>query len=119
MRFLSAFLLSGLLGLAYGIYQIKYDTRDLDTRVAELRRAIQEERDSVAVLRAEWSHLNRPERVERLARKHLGLEPLKSQQIVSSEQLVSLRRLAPDGEAAKPLGKDDAPAARRPVSLVR
>lgn len=118
MRFLSAFLISGLLGLTYGIYQIKYDTRDQDIRVAELRRTIQEERDSVAILRAEWSHLNRPERVERLARKHLGLEPLKSQQIMSSEQLASIRRLSPEGEAAKPLGKDDAPVARRPVSLV-
>ncbi|MEC9367221.1 MAG: cell division protein FtsL [Pseudomonadota bacterium] len=118
MRFLSAFLISGLLGLAYGIYQIKYDTRDLDGQVAELRRAIQQERDSVAILRAEWSHLNRPERVERLARKHLGLEPLKSQQIVSMEQLASLRRNTPAGAAAKPLGKDDAPVARRPASLV-
>jgi hypothetical protein len=37
----------------------------------------------VAVLRAEWSMLNRPERIERLAKKYLNLAPATPQQLLT------------------------------------
>ncbi len=87
MRVLIGLLLAGLVGLALLIYEVKYETGVLDARAAELNKAIQEERDAIAVLRAEWSLLNRPERVERLARKYLGLEPLQAQRLVTLDGL--------------------------------
>jgi hypothetical protein len=50
-----------------------------------LRKKIETERDAVAVLRAEWSLLNRPERIERLAKKHLKLNGARPQQLVTVE----------------------------------
>jgi hypothetical protein len=66
---------------------MKYETRGLEARADELRSAIQNERDAIAVLRAEWSLLNRPERLERIARKFLKLEPLPAQQMITMEEL--------------------------------
>jgi cell division protein FtsL len=83
LRFVNICLVLGLVALAYGIYQVKYETRALDTEIASLNKQIDEERDAIAVLRAEWSLLNRPERIERLAKKYLNLAPARPLQLVT------------------------------------
>jgi cell division protein FtsL len=73
LRFVNICLVLGLVALAYVIYEVKYQARALDEEIAGLSKDIETERDGVAVLRAEWSLLNRPERIERLAQKYLNL----------------------------------------------
>ncbi|RME97786.1 MAG: hypothetical protein D6773_15310 [Alphaproteobacteria bacterium] len=115
MRSLNLLLVTSLIALAYFIYDVKYETRELDARVAELRKKVRDERDAVAILRAEWSHLNRPERLQRLARKHVGLRPVAGSQVVSREQLPALMlKLAPG-----PLAGRSGTATGQPVSAVR
>src|SRR6185312_12820509 len=75
LRFVNICLVLALVALAYVIYEGKYEARALDEDIGGLRKDIETERDGVAVLRAEWSLLNRPERIERLAEKHLKLAP--------------------------------------------
>ena len=60
LRFVNICLVLGLVALAYVIYQVKYEARALDEEIASLGKEIDTERDSLAVLRAEWSLLNRP-----------------------------------------------------------
>ena len=83
LRFVNVCLVLGLVALAYVIYQVKYETRAFDAEIASLTKKIDEERDAIAVLRAEWSLLNRPERIERLAKKYLKLAPAKPFQLVT------------------------------------
>jgi cell division protein FtsL len=83
LRFVNISLVLGLVALAYVIYQVKYESRALDVEIASLGKEIDEERDSIAVLRAEWSLLNRPERIERLAQKYLKLAPAKPAQLLT------------------------------------
>ena len=85
MRIVTIGLASALVVLSIIIYQVKYETRSLETRVELLQRVIAVERDVIAILRAEWSHLNRPVRLERLAREHLNLRPVKARQISDAE----------------------------------
>jgi cell division protein FtsL len=85
LRFFNICLCLALVVLAYVIYQVKYDTRTFDVDIASLSKEIEAERDSVAVLRAEWSLLNRPERIERLAQKYLDLAPPKPRQMLALE----------------------------------
>lgn len=87
LRFVNICLVLGLVALAYVIYQVKYEARVLDEQIVALNKKIDDERDSIAVLRAEWSLLNRPERIERLARKYLKLEPVRPQQLVILDQV--------------------------------
>ena len=83
LRFVNICLVLGLVALAYVIYQVKYEARGLDAEIASIGKKIDEERDAIAVLRAEWSLLNRPERIERLAQKFLKLAPAKPLQLVT------------------------------------
>ena len=89
LRFVNICLVLGLVALAYVIYQAKYEARALDEQIIVLTKQIDEERDTLAVLRAEWSLLNRPERIERLAKKYLKLEPAHPQQLVILDEVTA------------------------------
>jgi cell division protein FtsL len=104
MRYINFLLAVALAVIAVVIYQVKYETRGLEQRVSRLQTTIAEERDAIGILRAEWSHLNRPARLERLARKHLGLRPLDATQVADRDAISSAKRestLAPDDPAPK------------------
>ena len=118
LRFVNICLVLGLVALAYVIYQVKYEARALDEEIATLGRQIDEERDGLAVLRAEWSLLNRPERIERLAQKFLKLAPAQPRQLVTLDKVtdhdferarleaaVAAPTPAVTAQAAKPAGK--------------
>ena len=104
LRFVNICLVLGLGVLASVIYQAKYEARGLDERIIVLNKQIETERDAVAVLRAEWSLLNRPERIERLAKKYIKLVPPQAQQLVLLDE-VTERDFQHDGGAkpAKPI----------------
>jgi len=60
-------------------YRVNNDTRDAMGRVANLQREIRTERETIAVLEAEWAYLNRPDRLLALSEEHftdLRLMPL-------------------------------------------
>lgn len=116
LRFVNICLVLGLVAIAYVIYQVKYETRALDAEISSLNKKIDEERDAIAVLRAEWSLLNRPERIERLAKKHLGLKPTKPAQLLTvdtvQERDFDLTRLELAVSAPEPAAK---PAKAKPA----
>lgn len=87
LRFINAILIVTVCILTVFLYQLKYESRQLDKRAKDLVQKIADERDTIAVLRAERSLLIRPERVEKLARKHLGLKTLDAKQIKTMEFL--------------------------------
>ncbi|MEO1193469.1 MAG: hypothetical protein AAFY02_17035 [Pseudomonadota bacterium] len=78
-------LLAGLFAVATYVLKHEVQQREEALRVAyaEIVRAQEE----LHVLKAEWSHLNQPERLAALARTHLGLAPLKPEQLVHLEDL--------------------------------
>ena len=117
MRVFNLILVGCVVALSFVIYEQKYESEALVIRVTELKQSIKDERDAVAVLRAEWSHLNRPERIERLARKHLGLRPLKAKQLLTARQYETIRQLAPADVAARMLGQPVSPEMRRKTAL--
>lgn len=65
----------------FGLLQLKYRVQGLEEQLAGVNRAIEDDRAAMQVLRAEWSYLNEPSRIERLSREHLGLTPVGTDQI--------------------------------------
>src|ERR1700753_933194 len=87
VRFLNFIAVLALVGSAIYAYSIKYETIFHAERIVKLKHEIKAEQDEIALLRAEWAHLTRPERVQALADKFLDLQPVALHQIVSADAL--------------------------------
>lgn len=76
---------AGALSLA--LFSVSYQVQDLERELKELDRSIERDRKAIHVLKAEWSHLNDPRRLETLAERHLDLEPVAAHQVGTLAQL--------------------------------
>jgi hypothetical protein len=77
------------LAIGAGLFQLKHEVQLLEERLAEVNRSILADQEAVHVLEAEWTYLNRPWRLEALAKRHLELAPLAAAQVVTFDQLPS------------------------------
>lgn len=91
LRILTIAVFVATLSVTAVLYKLKYETRSLQLSAVELRRQIEAERAQLAVLKAEWSVLTQPARIDQLAGE-LGLKPLSPKQIVTSRELDGLAR---------------------------
>ena len=87
MRFLNLCVLALLVAAAAFVYEIKFESTLRGERIAKMRGDVQRERDAIAALRAEWSTLENPARIQGLARRHLRLRPPDSAQYDSLDRL--------------------------------
>ncbi len=90
--------------LAVVLYTVKYDAQVEIRRIKTLKVEIRQEVETIAILRAEWSHLNQPERLKRLAERYTKLMPLNASQIVTVNNLPARRRDVEDFVQDKRLG---------------
>jgi len=103
LRVLNIALVSATLAGAVYLYNVKYEVAAYRVQVKILEHQLIAEREAINDLHAEWSYLNRPERLKVLARRYLELEPVNAQQIVTMESLPGrTRNFSPDLSA--PLG---------------
>ena len=91
-----------------GAFQIKYQVQALVEDTAAIRTNIAATRTDVRVLEAEWAYLNSPDRLADLASRHLGLAPLKPQQVVGAARVSHV--------AGLPAAKDETAAGRAPYA---
>lgn len=78
------FIWLGITGAAaFAVFMIAYEVRHLEEEYGSLTREIATHREAIHVLEAEWSYLNRPERLEVLASEHLGLKPVAGRQMMT------------------------------------
>ncbi len=74
-RVINFLALGALVGAAVAVYLIKYESAWQAEEVSRLERSIAREKTVIALLKAEWSQLARPDRIQALAEKHLALAP--------------------------------------------
>ncbi|WP_407520127.1 cell division protein FtsL [Methylobacterium oryzisoli] len=74
IRLLHLAAIAGLITSAIYAYSIKYDTLYQAEQVAKLKTRLRKEREAIAVLRAEWQLLTRPDRLQAAADKYLTME---------------------------------------------
>jgi hypothetical protein len=93
MRLLNIAVIAALVLAAADVYKIKFESTRQAQRVAKLRMEIRREQDAVAALRAQWSKLDNPARIQDLVRRHLALRPAEARQY---DRLDNLPERAPD-----------------------
>ena len=93
MRLLHLLVIGALVFAAAYVYRIKMDSTVRTERVLKLHAEIREERDKIAVLRAEWARLDAPLRLQGLSERHLALKPVTAQQY---DQLKNLPERPPN-----------------------
>jgi len=110
-----AFLLACSSGLY--LYQVKHRVKVLDDRIAAVAKSTDGLREQTRMLSAEWTLLNDPERLRKLADEFLHLQPVSPEQFTSLADLDSRlpppmpQGAPPASDMAPPLVADQAPAA--------
>jgi hypothetical protein len=80
MRILHLLVIGVLVFAAAYVYRIKMDSTARTEQVLRLHAEVREQRDAIAALRAEWSKLDEPLRLQGLAERHLTLKPIGASQ---------------------------------------
>ncbi len=102
----------GLFAAAVGLlFQIAHAVEDLEGRLRATQEQIHRDREAVHVLRAEWSYLNRPERIARLAERHLQMMPLTAPNI----SRISALPPRPEDMEGRTFAEGPPPPPRRPA----
>jgi hypothetical protein len=80
-----------------GLYRTSDRVQELDRELHDTYAAIDAEKQSIHVMKAEWVYLTNPARIQALSAKHLKLHPSQPQQVASIDllpELVPTRREA-------------------------
>ncbi len=85
-RFVITWLAAVTVG-AIGLFYVSHQVEQLEDQLAREDRAILRHQEAIHVLRAEWSYLNRPERIADLARRYLALAPLSADRVIGIQDL--------------------------------
>jgi hypothetical protein len=84
IRWLQVLSALAVVAAAVAVFQVKYRADAVAAQVADLQRRVDEEKERLSLLKAEWSFLIQPGRVQGLVERHndiLGLQPLQPGQI--------------------------------------
>jgi cell division protein FtsL len=103
-RLLHIVVLAALVLAAADVYKIKYESTLQAEKVAKLRGELRREQDAIANLRAEWSKLDRPDRLQELAQRHLTLKPIEARQYDPLDRLPERPAQLVPPDAADPIG---------------
>ncbi len=73
--------------MIFGTFALKNKVHDLEKELIRINQNIKTDIRAIHVLKAEWSHLNNPQRLRELAQKHIELKPIKAEQIIDYASL--------------------------------
>ncbi len=88
IRFLNTFAFVALIVSAGFAYSVKYEALAHHEEVLRLQTSIKDQRNKNNALKAEWALLNRPDRLQDMANKHLTLQQLDVRQLARFSDLV-------------------------------
>jgi len=87
-------------GVGLGLFQLKYQVMNLEQKHRRIRQTILETDEAIHILKAEWSYLNDPERLQSLCERLLSVSPIQGAQMVSLQQVTESGSGAVSGASA-------------------
>ena len=69
--------------IVIGLFHVKFQVQALEDELVRVNRQIDGEQQAIHVLKAEWSYVNQPQRLQGLSQRFLDLQPLTPRQIVN------------------------------------
>lgn len=71
------------------LYRIKYEVQALEILKTRLQKEITGAKEALHVLKAEWSHVNDPKKLQKLSEKFLPhLKPVTSSQLITLQDMI-------------------------------
>ncbi|TBW38715.1 hypothetical protein EYW49_08440 [Siculibacillus lacustris] len=107
LRTINILLVATMLVGAGVVYDFKYEAERATAKLSRITRKIEAERDATATLKAEWSLLNQPKRLQDLAtryRSYLELDPLDPTQIGTIDD-IPFKPVMPPADSAQPAAR--------------
>lgn len=95
IKTLNVLALAALIGSATMAYSVKYETILVAEKLKKRESELVREKDAIAILKAEWQLLNRPERLQKLAAPEAGVQALSARQIVRANDIPQAK---PEGD---------------------
>jgi cell division protein FtsL len=78
------------------LFHVKYEVQSLRKELSENYRQIEDERENLRVLKAEWTYLNHPDRLRLVAEEYLRMAPIQVAQVHSlgenAEYMIAAQR---------------------------
>jgi hypothetical protein len=102
VRLLNLTVVAALVFAAVYVYRIKFEASLGAAQVAKLRDDIRREHDKIAALRAQWSELDNPNRIQHIVMRHLPLKPVDADQFDTFDRL-PLRPPEPEAPDRDPI----------------
>ncbi|HEY7299456.1 MAG TPA: hypothetical protein VH684_16240 [Xanthobacteraceae bacterium] len=96
IRLINICVIAALVFAAADVYKIKFDSIRQAERLAKLRMEVRQAREGIATLRAEWSRLDNPARIEELSTRHLLLRSIDARQFDRLDRLPERPQPPPD-----------------------
>lgn len=84
MRAINVLCLLSVITLLTALYHVRYSAEQQARSLEDLEAEIVKENQRTQTLRAEWSSLTDPARIQKLSRAHLGLDYASSDQLVAA-----------------------------------
>lgn len=72
---------------SFMLYRVKYEVQSLRAQIKDTARELEQEKEAMHVVAAEWAYLNRPERLQQLASKYLASAGVTVQQVAEVEAI--------------------------------
>jgi hypothetical protein len=83
MRFPTVVLILLSVGVGVSLFLVKHRVQGLDEALQNINKGIVDDRETIHVLRAEWSYLNEPGRLKALAEHYLNMVPIGPEQVTT------------------------------------
>jgi hypothetical protein len=117
IRFSTLLWLTLVAAVSFAMFEVKYAVMDLEDQLAKVNRSIVADDDAIHVLKAEWSYLAQPSRLDDLSRRFLTLSPIGTKQLATIDS-IPMRPVPPaiaDAGTTMPVVTKASPVVARPA----